>query len=153
MRLIAFLFVLLAPSTLFAADNVALQSSVFVEKSVLDANGRARLVLEEPKIVTPGDRLVFILSYRNRGAVPASDFVITNPMPAAVAYQGAGDGQAMVSVDGGRSWGNLALLKIRDTDGRWRDARAEDVTHVRWALRQPIAAGAQGKLSFRGVVR
>lgn len=153
MRLIAFLIALFSPSLAVAASNVTLQSSVFVEKTVAGENGRPRIVLEEPKIVTPGDKLVFVLAWRNTSPAPASDFVVTNPLPAAVAFQGAADERASVSVDGGRSWGNLAQLRIRESDGQWRNARPEDVTHVRWALKQAIPAGAQGKLSFRGIVR
>lgn len=153
MRLLLVLLALIVPSALSAADKVSLQSTVFVEKLVLEASGRNRVVLEEPKLVTPGDKLVFVLSYRNGGPAPARDFVITNPLPSAVAFQGAGDGQALVSADGGRSWGNLSRLKVREPDGRWRSAKPEDVTHVRWTLAGAIPAGASGKLSFRGVVR
>jgi hypothetical protein len=74
-------------------------------------------------------------------------------MPAPVAYQGTSDTVAQVSVDGGKTFAPLASLIIREPDGADRAARPEDVTHVRWHLREPIAAGAQGKLSFRGVVR
>lgn len=153
MRLLAILIALLLPSAVQAADKVSLQSSVFIEKAVAEANGRSRVVLEEPKLVTPGDRLVFILSYRNAGPAPARDFIITNPLPSAVAYQGSSDGRASVSIDGGRSWGALAQLRIREGDGRWRSARPEDVTHIRWALAGAVPAGASGKLSFRGIVR
>lgn len=152
MRALLFVIAMLVPGIALAANNVTLSSAVFLEKTVADSSGRARITLEAPTVVTPGDRLVFILNYRNAGNVPASDFIVTNPLPAAVAYLGSGD-SAQVSTDGGRSWGTLPTLKIRETDGRWRSARPEDVTHVRWALKQTIAAGAQGKLSFRGVVR
>jgi uncharacterized repeat protein (TIGR01451 family) len=153
MRLIIALFLILSPALAHAADAVALDSSVFVERLVTAAGGKSRTVLEEPKIVTPGDRLVFVLQYRNTGSQPAKDFIVTNPMPGPVAYQGTNDAFAQVSVDGGRSFGALAALKVKDMDGQMRAARAEDVTHVRWALRDPIAAGGQGKLSFRGIVR
>lgn len=153
MRQLITIFLLLVPNLSFAAEAVALDSSVFVERIVPDANGRSRTVLEEPKIVTPGDRLVFILQYRNTGTQSAKDFVVTNPMPAPVAYQGTSDSIAVVSVDGGKTFAALSSLRIREPDGTLRAARPEDVTHVRWALREPIAAGAQGKLSFRGVVR
>jgi len=152
MRLIIALFLMFSPALAHAADAVALDSSVFVERMVAEG-GKSRAVLEEPKIVTPGDRLVFVLQYRNTGAQPAKDFVVTNPMPGPVAYQGTNDAFAQVSVDGGRSFGALATLKVKEADGTFRAARPEDVTHVRWALREPIAAGAQGKLSFRGIVR
>lgn len=152
-RLLIALFLILSPSIGRAADAIALDSSVYVERIVPDAGGKTRTVLEEPKVVTPGDRLVFILQYRNTGTQSAKDFVVTNPMPAPVAYQGTSDTVAQVSVDGGKTFAPLASLKVRETDGAVRAARPEDVTHVRWALREPIAAGAQGKLSFRGVVR
>ena len=152
MRALLFVIALLTPDIALAANNVALSSAVFLEKTVADNSGHSRIVLEEPKAVTPGDQLVFILNYRNAGSAPAKDFIVTNPLPSAVAYQGRGDG-AQVSIDGGRSWGTLPALKVREADGRWRNARPEDVTHVRWALKQTVAAGAQGKLSFRGIVR
>lgn len=141
------------PNIGYAVEAIALDSSVFVERIVPASNGTSKTVLEAPKVVVPGDRLVFILQYRNTSTQSAKDFVVTNPMPAPVAYQGTSDTIAQVSVDGGRTFAPLASLKVRETDGALRAARPEDVTHVRWALRDPIAAGAQGKLSFRGVVR
>lgn len=152
-RLFLTLFAFLLPAVAQAANDVALTSAVFVEKTVPEANGKTRLVLEEPRTVVPGDKLVFVLAYRNQGAKPATDFVVTNPMPGAVAYQGTGDAGAIVSVDGGKSWGPLSALKVRKADGSVRAAYPEDVTHVRWAMKTPIPAGAAGKLSFRGVVR
>jgi uncharacterized repeat protein (TIGR01451 family) len=152
MRMMLFLLAMFAPGVALAANNVTLSSAVFLEKTVADQDGRNRIVLEEPKVVTPGDRLVFILNYRNVGNAPASDFIVTNPLPTAVAFQGGAD-SAQVSIDGGKSWGTLPALKMRDADGRWRSARPDDVTHVRWALKQAIPVGGQGKLSFRGTVR
>ena len=153
MKFLLTLLALIAPVAANAANEVSLTSSVFVEKTVPQADGRTRLVLEEPKIVVPGDKLVFVLNYRNQGAKPATDFIVTNPMPGAVAYQGTQDAGAIVSVDGGKSWGPMATLKVRKADGTFRPAYPEDVTHVRWAMKAPIPVGAEGKLSFRGIVR
>ncbi len=153
MKLLLALFALMVPVAAQATNDVALTSSVFVEKSVPQADGHARLILEEPRVVVPGDKLVFVLAYKNLGGKPATDFVVTNPMPGAVAYQGTGDAGALVSIDGGRTWGTLATLKVRKADGSVRAAYPEDVTHVRWAMKSPIPVGAAGKLSFRGVVR
>ena len=153
MKLFFALIAVLTPLAARAANDVALTSSVFVEKSVAQADGKTRLVLEEPRVVVPGDKLVFVLAYKNLGAKPATDFVVTNPMPGAVSYQGSGDAGAVVSIDGGKNWGTLTALKVRKPDGALRAAYPEDVTHVRWAMRTPIPVGATGKLSFRGVVR
>ncbi len=59
--------------------------------------------------VTPGDRIVYQLSYRNSGREPARDLVIANPVPANMAYAGAAEGSAEpeLSVDGTR-FGSLA---------------------------------------------
>lgn len=152
-RILLAIAALLAPDMAFAAGSVALSSLVLVEKTTADADGKTKVTLQEPKVVTPGDRLIFILSYQNRGSAAASDFIVTNPLPSAVVYQGTADASAQVSIDGGKAWGTLASLKVADGPNRWRSARPEDVTHVRWTMKQPIPVGGQGKLSFRGVVR
>ena len=146
------LFALLAPVAASAADNVSLTSQVLVERVKPGADGKPVTVREEPGVVTPGDRLVVVLNYRNKGAEPATGFTLTNPIPAAVAFTGTDDSSASVSVDGGKSWGPLASLKVVAADGTCRPAVAADVTHIRWSFAQPIAAGGGGELSFRGVV-
>ena len=146
------LFALLAPAAASAADNVSLTSKVLVERVKPGADGKPVTVREEPGVVTPGDRLVVVLSYRNKGSAPATGFTLTNPIPAAVAFTGTDDKSASVSVDGGKSWGALASLKVVAADGTSRPAAASDVTHIRWSFTQPIAAGSGGELSFRGVV-
>ena len=153
LKLLLAISALFLPGVTLAADSVALSSTVFVEKTFADADGRAKVTLHEPKVVTPGDRLIFILNYQNRGLAAANNFVVTNPLPSAVAYQGTADASAEVSIDGGKIWGALTALKVADGPSRWRSARPEDVTHVRWTMKQAIPAGAQGKLSFRGIVR
>jgi hypothetical protein len=142
---------LAAPAAALAASNVTLASNILVERVRQDANGKTMTVLEPPKAMASGDRLVFVLSYRNGGAEPATDFVVTNPVPDAVAFAGADD--ADVSVDWGRSWGQLSALTVKRSDGSLRPAQASDVTHVRWSIRQAIGAGESGKLSFRAVAR
>ncbi|MBB5685135.1 DUF11 domain-containing protein [Sphingobium boeckii] len=141
------------PATARAANQVSLSSAVFVEKDRADAQGRRSIVLEAPRMVTPGDKLVFMLSYRNTGNHPANDFIVTNPLPQAVSYQGTPDAGAFVSVDGGATWGTLGQLRVKERNGYVRGARPEDVTHVRWTLKQAIPAGSTGKLMFRGIVK
>jgi uncharacterized repeat protein (TIGR01451 family) len=151
--IIALLVLLLSPGLALAADSVTLASEVFVEKAVVAPDGRTRIMLDQPKLVMPGDNLVFVLKYRNEGNAPAAHFSVTNPMPSAVAFREAPGNLAQYSVDNGRNWGSLATLRVQEQDGRWRSARPEDVTHVRWTFRQPLPVGASGKLTFRGAVR
>jgi len=150
--LLAF-FALTLPAAAFAQSDVTLTSEMFVERTVPQANGTAKTVLEKPDSVPPGAKLVFVLSYRNQGSAPAANFSVTNPIPAGVAFESAVDGGSEVSVNGGTNWGSLGTARVRNPDGTTRAARPDEVTHVRWVLKSPIAVGGQGKLSFTGTVK
>ena len=150
--LLAFL-VSLIPAAALAQEDMTLTSEVLVERVRTDAQGKEERVLEEPKAVVPGDTIVIEISYRNAGSEAATDFVVTNPLPAAVAFAGGETPGAVVSVDGGQNWGDLASLTVAQPDGTTRAAQATDVTHIRWAFGQPVPAGQEGKLSFRGTVK
>lgn len=142
-----------ASSAAFATTPLELKSDVFVERQVVRTDGSKTVVLEKPNMVTPGDNLVFIVRYKNVGGSTASNFVVTNPLPSAVAFNGTSDGLEIVSIDGGKSWGILGTLRVTKADGIVRPATLTDVTHVKWNLNQPLTAGAEGKLIFRGIVK
>jgi uncharacterized repeat protein (TIGR01451 family) len=152
MKIFLALIALLAPAAATAAQDVTINSSAFVERTVQDASGKPKIVLEAPKVVTPGDHVVFVLTYKNGGTQPATGFVINNPLPAAVSFESSEGVQPIVSVDGGKSWGTLPSLKIIQADGTSRPATTADVTHLRWTF-AAIPPGQGGKLSFRGVVK
>lgn len=130
---------------------VSLESTVKVERTTTVA-GRPQTVLEAPKNVVPGDKLVFATSYKNAGAAPATKFVVTNPVPGAVAWTGDSSNGVTVSVDGGRTFGPLGAAKVRGPQGQPRAAQPADVTHLRWTL-AAIAPGGSGQLLSRGIVR
>jgi uncharacterized repeat protein (TIGR01451 family) len=153
MKHILAILALAAPAAAVAADNVTLSSEIFVERVKPGADGKPLVVREAPKIVTPGDKLVFELAYRNQGAQPATGFALTDPIPDSVVFAGAASPGATFSVDGGKSWGALASLRAPQAGGGSRPATAADVTHIRWSFSQAIPAGGSGRLSFRGVVR
>ena len=153
MKIIFLMLALITPAAAAAANEVTLSSEVFVERPKVDAAGKTQVVREKPEVVTPGDKLVFVVRYANGGAQPAADLTVTNPIPQAVAYTAAEGAGSAVSVDGGKSWGELAALRISLADGTSRPAAPADVTHVRWRFAQPIPAGTGGEVRFRGVVR
>ena len=93
---------LLFPTAAMAADKVSLESQVFVERTVTGADGKARVTREEPKLVTPGDKIVFVLTYKNVGDAAANSFVVTNPIPDSIEFVAAETADANVSVDGGK---------------------------------------------------
>ncbi len=150
---ISFCIALALPGVAVAANNVALSSDVFVERNVEKADGKTAVVLEQPTTVVPGDRLVFVVKYKNVGSSPATDFSVTNPLPKAVSFNGTSDSTEIVSVDGGRNWGPLSALQYTRENGEIRPALMSDVTHVKWKFNQSLSVGSEGKLVFRGTVK
>lgn len=143
------------PVAAAAQENVALSSKVYVARSVTDANGKKSNQLFDPdkSAVLPGEPLVVMINYKNNGRQPATAFVINNPIPAAVSFTGVEEPWATVSVDGGKTFGPLASLKVPRGDGTLRPAIHADVTAVRWKFAQAIAPGAAGRVSFYGTVK
>ncbi len=150
-----------------AADpraNVKIESRVLVERTEQDATGQTATKLYQPgdvKVI-PGDKLVFINSYRNTGSTAVTGFVVNNPVHSAVAFTGVNEDWAMLSVDGGKNYGELIGLTITEMnkDGAesesvniTRAAQPSDVTHIRWSFDKAIAAGASGELRFSGIVK
>ena len=134
-------------------DNaIALTGDVKAEKIVTDADGKERVALVEPTAIVPGDRLVFGTDFANNGADTVTNFVVTNPLPAAVRLAPDADAALEVSVDGGKVFGALAALTITSSDGTTRPATHADVTHVRWVLAS-IAPGASGRLTYPAIIR
>lgn len=134
------------------AAPIALNGDVKAEKIVTDADGEERIELVEPTSIVPGDRLVFGTDYANNGADAVTNFVVTNPLPAAVRLAPDADPALDVSVDGGKTWGALAALTFTNSDGTTRPAAHADVTHVRWVLAS-IAPGTSGRLTYPAIIR
>ncbi|AUW60224.1 hypothetical protein C1T17_10270 [Sphingobium sp. SCG-1] len=131
---------------------VTLAAQTFVERVSTDVNGRQRRVLAQPQELGPGDRLVFVVRYRNEGATPVSGFAVTNPVPPALRIEPSHP-QMQVSVDHGRTWGRLAALLVPTPLGGTRRATPDDVTHVRWNVTQPVRPGSEGRISYRATIR
>ncbi len=152
LTLIAAAGLALAPKAALAQPGkVDLQGDVKLEKTVTE-NGKTEKVLADTKVVVPGDRLLFSTSFVNNGATPVEQFVVTNPLPSAVVLAPESAAGLDVSVDGGKTYGRLADLKVADGNGGQRAAEATDVTHVRWII-PAIAPRQQGKVEFYAIVR
>lgn len=140
----------LAPGAAQAAGGVQFASDVFVERFQPAPGGRTARILERADQLRPGDRVIFVVNWSGR---KDGGFTVTNPLPRAIAFAGGADGEQEVSVDGGRTWGALEALTVRDSYGRMRQAHPEDVTHLRWRIATPQALTGTGQMTWRGVVR
>ena len=130
------------PASAEAAPAVSLDSAVFVERAT---PGMGRM-LEPATELSRGDRVVYVVRWYKLGG--DGGFVVTNPLPRSVYYQGSANGDEEVSTNGGRTWGKLAMLRSGD-----RPATPEDVTHVRWRVDPRTASRGQGRIAYSAVVR
>ncbi|WHU03543.1 hypothetical protein [Sphingomonas sp. NIBR02145] len=133
---------------------VNITTTVLAETRADAANGITQVKLVPARRVVPGDHVVYQIKVTNSGAKPASGVVIANPVPAGMQYAGpaANSPAPEVSVDG-KSFGQLASLRIATADGRARPATAADVRVVRWRLAQPVPAGGAQQVAFRALLK
>ena len=137
-----------------AASPITFTADVMAEKTVTGNDGKTRIEMVEPTTIVPGDRLVFSTDYAHTGNEPVTNFLITNPLPDAVRLAPDADPALDVSVDGGKTWGKLAVLTVNEageTTTR-RPATPADVTHVRWVL-PAIVPGERGRLTYPAIIR
>lgn len=131
-----------APAEARTQATVAIDSAVFVERIGEDSER----VLAPARRLTRGDRVVYVLDWTRQAG--DGGFIVTNPLPRSVTYQGSANADEEVSADGGLTWGRLGTLRIGA-----RLALAEDVTHVRWRIAPPIAAKGSGRIAYSAIVR
>ncbi len=153
-KICAALMVIAIPAApAFAQDNaIELSGDVMAVKSSTDAAGNETTELVEPTVIVPGDRLIFGTDYTNSSDETVTNFVVTNPLPSAVALAVDADPALIVSVDGGQNWGVLSALTVSSEDGASRSAQHADVTHVRWTLAS-VAPGESGRLEYPAIIR
>lgn len=107
--------------------------------------------------VVPGDTVIFTTRYSYAGGKPATDVVITNPMPEHMIYtDGTAEGKGTrieFSADKGASYAPAGKVKIKDAKGKERVAAAADYTHIRWVFKGALEKGAKGEVFFRAKVK
>lgn len=153
-----FLAAIFFTSTAFAQQSaIVLTSEAFKEVEVVNEAGQKEFKLVAPGTVVPRDEIVYVTTFENRGDQPATNIVITNPVPNDSIYKAGsafGSGTTITySVDGGQTYDAPAALRVTGEDGQPRTATAEDYTHIRWVYTQSLQPGATGNVTFRTIIR
>lgn len=138
-----------------ASAQVSLENKVLKESVRVGSDGTRTVSLAPARTITPGNVAVYVMTFRNGGGKPATNLQIANAVPSGVRYAGAGQNspEPLVSVDGGKTFGRLTGLTVRSANGASRAAQFADVTNVRWTIAGPLAPGASGNVSYRGVLQ
>ncbi|WP_171005185.1 DUF11 domain-containing protein [Sphingopyxis sp. 2PD] len=145
----------MGPQPAAAQGTGVLTNKVELEKPGAIVEGReGEKTYTTPDVVVPGDRIRLTLTFTNNGTAPAAGVNLTNPIPAALVFDGTTDTAGFaVSVDGGKTFGALAALTVAVTGAAPRPAIAADVTHVRWLWPDAVPAGQSRSVAFFGRVR
>lgn len=135
-----------------SAMPMALDGHLLVESVDGSAAQGEHRIVKTPAEVRSGDRLIFLIRYRNRGeaALPGYDFVA--PVPRGVRILPDRADTVRVSVDGGRNWSRPDSPIRIDAQGRLRNAEDLSPTHVRLRLDRRIAPGEAGTVAYRGLL-
>jgi len=148
-----------AASLMATTSASALTAKQSVEKEIVVQmpDGTETLTRAPAEMVIPGERIVYTLNFVNDDSAPASDLVLTMPVPSEIKYlddTATKEGAKIVySADGGQTFTTRTGLRVADLDGTLRAASAEDITHIRWTVAGPLAVGETGALSFKGVLK
>lgn len=138
-----------------AQDFTATQ---LVERMITDENddGTVTVTFEEADRVQPGDALVYSLNFDNGSADTIENANLVMAVPEEVTYSensAEGDDTSVAfSTDGGQSYAPRGELTV-SSNGAFRSASSEDITHIRWTFTGKIIPGATGEVGYSAVVR
>lgn len=156
-RLIFSLFAFVSLGTALPAAALKANQTVESEKVVIAADGSESFERTAADSIKPGDRVVYSLNVENDGVEDASNIILTMPIPSEVKFiEGSElkDGALVsYSVDGGQTFLDREGLTVLMDDGTSRVAEVKDISHIRWELKSPIAAGSTDVLRFKGVLK
>ncbi len=158
-RKILFSIITLFGATALSAQqgNLELKTTAAKQEVVVDDEGNQTTRLIPVNTAVPGDEIVYTVTFSNISTESAENVRVTNPIPSQMAFipgTAFGPGtDVSYSVDGGETFGAPEELTIADPEAGTRIATAEDYTHIRWTLKTPLDAGAQGFARYRARLR
>jgi len=158
-RKILFSIIALFGATALSAQqgNLELKTTAAKQEIVVDDVGNQTTRLIPVKTAVPGDEIVYTVTFSNISTESADNVRVTNPIPSQMEFipgTAFGPGtDVSYSIDGGETFAAPEELIITDPEVGERIATAEDYTHIRWTLKTPLDAGAQGFARYRARLR
>ena len=147
--------------TASAADQPKIALSTTAEKEVnVEKNGKPVVERIPLEIASPGDTVIYTITYRNEGETAARDILINDPIPRGTVYvlnsaEGK-DTDITFSIDGGRTYRKPPIkYMVKKADGTQEEieAPAEVYTHIQWVVNKAVLPGQSGQVSFKVSVK
>jgi uncharacterized repeat protein (TIGR01451 family) len=147
------LLLMLLPSWAVAAPDV--QVAITAEKIVVvDEDGKQVEKRVPATDVVPGDVIVYILTYKNKGDEAARNVVLNDPVPEGTIYIAdsafGSSAEVTFSIDGKHFKKPSLLTYTVQVNGKEEERKAspEKYTHIRWVVKE-IPQGKSGVVGFR----
>lgn len=157
MKKVTTILLFLLPAMVLAEGSLLVQTKAQLEQTVVNEQGETETRLVPVETVVPGDEVIYTITFTNNGKSDAESVTITDPVPAEMRYvEGSAFGggtDILFSADGGETFAAATDLLVAEADGSVRSARAEDYTHIRWLMRNPLQPGKRGVARFRAELR
>lgn len=138
------------------ADGIEVKAVAEVEVKVKGDDGKEVTQRQPAKKVPPGVAVIYTLHAQNTGAKPATDVVVTDPIPEHMDYvdgSASSEGTRLTfSADGGKTFAAKDKLVVKGKDGVTRPPTAEEISHIRWQFEKPLAPGESRSVEFRARV-
>jgi len=155
MKILMSLILTLMAVSAVAQGHLNVQTTVQKEETFVNEAGESEKRLVAADIVVPGDRVIYTITFTNTSDESADKVVVTNPIAEGLVYingSAFGPGTDITfSVDDGNNFAAAGDLTVTE-DGESRPAVAKDFTHIRWVMRNVLAAGAQGTARFAAIL-
>lgn len=155
LTLATFLSSLLLSGTVLAAASLSMAIKAEREMQITDDKGNTRTEKVAADTATPGDTVLYTLTYTNSGDETATNIKIDNPIPEGNRYlpnsAWGNDSDLFFSIDGGTSFKKASALTYQ-VDGKTHTAAPEKYNAVRWVIKS-IPAGTSDSVGFSAVVQ
>jgi uncharacterized repeat protein (TIGR01451 family) len=139
------------------AEPGAIKISSIAEKEteVIDKNGNKTSKRTRVDTAVPGDEIIYTTTFENISTKPASNIVITNPIPNDTTYMSATgvNTEITFSIDGNNQYATPDKLIVTTKEGNTRPAVPSDYTHLRWVYIDELGVGKASQVSFRAVIK
>ena len=157
--LITALLLLAFSATAWAASQMAIDMASFKE-IVETKNGKKETKLVPAQKAAPGEVLIYVVTYTNKGDELATNVEVKDPVPKDTFYvdkSATGEGtEISFSIDGGTVFAPPTKLtkEVQLPKGKKekRLVAANEYTNIRWVIKE-VPPGKTGKLGFRVKVR
>lgn len=137
--------------------NIEVKTVAEQEQVVVDETGEEVTRLVPVRTITPGEEVIYTISFTNISEDSAENVTITNAVPRHMVYvdnTAFGPGTDVTySVDGGQTYGAPDELTVIDRDGSEKRATAANYTHIRWVMRHDLQPGSKGFARFRAQLK